>query len=848
MEKILKKYTTIPEHLYVERNADIQLRNIIKEMQRPGYVLVARQMGKTNLLFNAKRTLENEARLFVYVDLSNLYENERECYRNIINNIIEPNLDLFECIENEVEILREKELPAHNEYSRSLRLVLNHFNGDLVIILDEIDALKSVDYSDNIFAQIRSNYFSRTNFPVFERLTYVLSGVIEPTELIKDRNKSPFNIGDKIYLDDFTKDEHDIFITKSKLNITCEISSEIFNWTNGNPRLTFDICSEIEEEISETKLFDIEKLNLIIKKKYLTNFDIAPIDHIRELVKTNKSIRKSITQIHSKKSNEISDEIKKRLYLYGIINSKFDEETEIKNKIIEQSLSVEWIKSIDKEKEISFVYALAKYDDKEYADAIEIFENVLTDSNPSKSDIEACLYFNGISYFKLDNYKKAIENFEKNLYADSYSTESKSYYGICKIITGEKDLGIKILEEVIEEETHNYTYHNALYNVAINIQDADRSFNLFTRLFNSTFKSQAEEQGEEELNRLRTTSLYHQAELLIEKNQNEEALAKINNALEYSTLSDSLFLNLLRYQINEIKDISIKNNFADIIITNNLRLVTKNVSPLSFTEDTLLDYLDFVFDESNLASFEKLLDYSLANLTLKRNKFELIYDTKVASTTNKMPLLIYLLRFETEINDDLLKITFKDLAYYNISETQIFLEYFNKFLPFFNKDESIDNSDIYLFAIAIKQHLDSSKTREALNLCRIIDQRVYNIKDENLRFESSIIYYWYTNLFISLNDKTNILKYADLSLNLINSSNRKKSSMIGEEGINKIKEQLIEIKAKYSFTKPILRHIVTTKKYNRNDIVKVKYIDNSIAEKKYKLIEPDLKSGKCQII
>jgi hypothetical protein len=247
MEKVLKKYTTIPEHLYVEREADIQLSSIINEMQRPGYVLVARQMGKTNLLFNAKRTLENKDRLFVYVDLSNLYENERECYRNIINNIIEPNIDLFEPLEDKIEKIRIKNLPPHNEYSRSLRTVLNFFKGDVVIILDEIDALKSIDYSDNIFAQIRSNYFSRTNFPVFERLTYVLSGVIEPTELIKDRNKSPFNIGDKIYLDDFTKTEHNVFITKSRLIIDQNLSDEIYKWTNGNPRLTFDICSKIED-------------------------------------------------------------------------------------------------------------------------------------------------------------------------------------------------------------------------------------------------------------------------------------------------------------------------------------------------------------------------------------------------------------------------------------------------------------------------------------------------------------------------------------------------------------------------------------------------------------------------
>ena len=70
MTKILKKYTSIPPHLYVERDADLQLKRIVDEMQRPGYVLVARQMGKTNLLINAKRTLESDNRIFAYVDLS----------------------------------------------------------------------------------------------------------------------------------------------------------------------------------------------------------------------------------------------------------------------------------------------------------------------------------------------------------------------------------------------------------------------------------------------------------------------------------------------------------------------------------------------------------------------------------------------------------------------------------------------------------------------------------------------------------------------------------------------------------------------------------------------------------
>ena len=846
MEKVLKKYTTIPEHLYVEREADFQLESIIKEMQRPGYVLVARQMGKTNLLFHAKRKLENPERLFVYVDLSNLYDNERDCYRNIINNIIEPNLNLFESIEEEIEQIRLKNLPPHNEYSRSLRNVLNFFNGDLVIILDEIDALKSIAYSDNIFAQIRSNYFSRTNFPVFERLTYVLSGVIEPTELIKDRNKSPFNIGDKIYLDDFTKKEHNDFITKSKLNISSQISDEIFNWTNGNPRLTFDICSEIENEISENENFENENLNIIIKKKYLTTFDIAPIDHIRELVKTNKSIRKSIYQIQRKQTSELSDEIKKKLYLYGIINSKFEEETKIKNRIIEQSLSEEWIKSIDKDKEISYVYGLAKYSSKEFDEAIEIFENVLIDSNSSKNDIEGSTYFIGLSYFKLRNYKKAIEYFEKDFKLESNSIDAKSFLGICKIATGEKEEGIRVLQESIKNESNTFAYHNALLNLAVNIEDQDDSFNLFEKLFDSTFKSENDEV--EELNQLRTLSLYYQSDILIKKHKINEALIKIDDSLKYSNASDSLHLKYIKYNILEIKDELIKNELIDTIIFNKLHFDISNTTPLIFNEISLKYYLDFIFEIQRIENFENLLNYSISELLPNLTKFELIYQTASVSKNNKDSLLNYLLNFVEEINEDLLIKTYRELAFINTNDSNNFLEYFNKYLIFFNKNEIINGDDIYLYALGIKFHYDKNELRQSLDLCLNIDNRVSNTKDENLKFEIIIIYYWYSTIYRLIKDKTNSLKYSNIGLDLIENSNRKRTSLFDEEGLKSIKEDLIEIKNQFTIANKLTNNVSSNHKYQRNDIVKVRYIDGTITESKFKKFENDLKSGKCMII
>lgn len=838
MEKVLKKYTTIPEHLYVERNADIQLRSIIIEMQRPGYVLVARQMGKTNLLFNAKRTLENESRLFVYVDLSNLYDNDRDCYRNIINNIIEPNIKLLESIENEIEKIREKNLPAHNEYSRCLRTVLNFFKGDLVIVLDEIDALKSVDYSDNIFAQIRSNYFSRTNFPVFERLTYVLSGVIEPTELIKDRNKSPFNIGDKIYLDDFTREEHDFFIIKSKLNLKTELSDEIYNWTNGNPRLTFDICSEVESYLIQNAEINVDILKKIITRKYLTSFDIAPIDHIRELTKSNKDIRKAIINIHKKNSSEINDDIKKKLYLYGIINSKFNEETRIKNRIIELSLSEEWLKSIEKEN--SYVSGLAKFYEKDYQETIDILTSVL-ENTKSSNEIDGCNYFIGLSYLKIGDYENSIKYFSSEYKDVSFRNDSLAFLGVSQMAIGDKN-SIATLEQAIQSESNTHAYHNALLNLAVNFNDEDKSLILFEKLYESTFKS--ENLDENELKQLRALSLYYQAEILEKQNKKEIAISKIKLALENSNLSDSLFLlynlnHLLDYNDNEIKV-----ELVNRIIDNNITFEKNDSYPISFKEQHIYYYLDLAFDNNNINVFENLLNYINTNLLSNKSKYELIFRASLISRENKQEILNYLLQFSLDIEEELLLMIYRDLAFLHIENQNLFFETFNKYLELFKKYNNIISNDIYIFGLCIKYNSDKNNILKAIELCDVINSKIEKIDDENLKLESVIIYYWYSNLYFGLKDKFNAIKYADITLEIIKNSNGRKMSMIDEKGLKSISEQLYQIKYSSTITNPI----VTSKKYSRNDKVKVKYKNGNVIEKKYKLVEADILAERCEII
>lgn len=846
MEKILKKYTTIPQHLYVNRSADIQLKRIIEEMQRPGYVLVARQMGKTNLLFNAKRTLENENRLFAYVDLSNLYKNERDCYRNIINSIIEPNLNIFDSIESDIERIRIKELPPHNEYHRSLITILNFFKGDLVIILDEIDALKSVEYSDNIFAQIRSNYFSRTSYPVLERLTYALSGVIEPTELIKDKNKSPFNIGDKIYLDDFTKNEHDNFIEKSKLQISSSISDEIFKWTNGNPRLTFDICAEVENHLIHNGDVNIEILKSIITKKYLTSFDVAPIDHIRELAKSNKDIRKAVINIHKNKSFELSDEIKRKLYLYGIINSKFNEDTFIKNKIIELSLSEEWIKSLDREKEATFVRGLAVYTDKDFEAAIDIFNEVLSVSE-NINDIEGSNYFIGLCYSKLNNFEKAIKHFSYEFTDKSYIDDALALYGVCLMAIGDIR-AINILEKAIEVESHTHAYHNALLNLAVNYNDKDKSLILFEKLYESTMISKTSEK--EELNQLRALSLYYQAEIYNDKEEYLMAIKKIDLAIENSNTSDSIYLLYFKQIITENTNLETdstlsKNLILNKILDNNLSISKTDNYPINFTENHIYEYLDYFFNLEDIDLFERLLEYSSEKLIQNKSKFDIVYNTSLISKTNRQSILNYILENFNEIDIDFKLIIFRDLSLINFREVN-FENYFSKYLQAFKNVKSIVYEDIYLFAISIKLSSDNKNILHALQLCDTIIGRIENSEiNKELKFDSVIIYYWYANLFFSNKESSQAIKYADFTLKLIKESDNLKTTLLDEAGLKYISEQLNKIKQSSLITRPILNF---NKKIGRNEKIKVRYKNGEIKEDKFKKLEADILANRCIII
>ena len=409
MERYLQSYTIVPEEHYVERSADRQIVNVIKDMGRPGYVLVPRQMGKTNLLLHAKKKMADDKNIFVYIDFSSIpIYDDRAFFELLINKAVEEGKEIFGDAKNEIDKLRKERLyDSVNRYTAEL-LKLLHYVDRLVFVLDEIDALTKSKYSDSIFSQIRSDYFQRVNYKDLYKVTYILSGVFEPKDLIKDPNISPFNIGEKIYLRSFNKSEVNSFIDKANLSFSEEVKDKIFYWTNGHPRMINDICRELQY-IDHPTVTDIDE---VVFHCYLEAFDKPPIDGIRRNVEADSILQDAAIQLLITPEN-LSIDLKQKLYLAGIGDyqgAKFV----VRNPIVKEALPIEWLKRLSEKKRDVLTTAFELiYLDKKYNEAIAILDKYVSLGDADLLQLNHAYYYLGLCYFRKYDTEESQRNLER---------------------------------------------------------------------------------------------------------------------------------------------------------------------------------------------------------------------------------------------------------------------------------------------------------------------------------------------------------------------------------------------------------------------------------------------------
>ena len=234
--------------VYLERRADDELLAHCRAGDFT-YILTSRQMGKSSLMIRTAERLFAEGEQPVVIDLTEFgaQTTAEQWYKGFLSAV------------QDQLVLRTPAAqwwdgqPHHafaHRFTRYLREVaLEQRRERLVVFVDEIDTTLRLGFTDDFFAAIRFLYQNRAADPALQRLSFVLIGVATPGDLIKDTTRTPFNIGHRIDLTDFTLDEASPLATHLSVPAPFgrELMGSILRWTGGHPYLTLRAVRSLAE-------------------------------------------------------------------------------------------------------------------------------------------------------------------------------------------------------------------------------------------------------------------------------------------------------------------------------------------------------------------------------------------------------------------------------------------------------------------------------------------------------------------------------------------------------------------------------------------------------------------------
>ncbi|MEA5604116.1 AAA-like domain-containing protein, partial [Nostoc sp. UHCC 0252] len=264
--------------IYIPRQADEELLGLCRSATF-AYVLTPRQMGKSSLMVRTAQTLTDEGIRSVIVDLQELGASvtAEQWYFGFL-------VKLDDQLMFDTDVVSWWQEHEHLGVSQRLtqffeRVLLAEVEGQVVIFVDEIDSTLSLDFTDDFFIAIRYLYVARATNAEFGRLSFVLMGVATPGDLISDAKRTPFNIGQRVDLTDFTFEEALPFAEGLGLpsDEAKQVLRHVLKWTGGHPYLTQRLCGALVLiPPTPLKKGGNELLGLEISPTTLSNSSILP--------------------------------------------------------------------------------------------------------------------------------------------------------------------------------------------------------------------------------------------------------------------------------------------------------------------------------------------------------------------------------------------------------------------------------------------------------------------------------------------------------------------------------------------------------------------------------------------
>ena len=365
---------------YVERPADRQLMSGLLSGEFC-YVLTSRQMGKSSLMVRTAGRLRDRGMNVVVLDLTAIGLNlsAEQWYDGLVVRManqlrLEDELEEFWTnnarlgpLQRMMAALQQVVLPKLAARGGQASPSAGDGQGGvrLVVFVDEIDTVRSLPFStDEFFAAIRECYNRRAIDREFNQVTFCLLGMAMPADLIRDPRMTPFNIGQRIELTDFSERE----ATPLALGLDSRLAQggglrpdarglmkRVLHWSGGHPYLTQRLCRAIvEAELSLHTGLTAEQFidrlcddlflssrarerddNLLFVRERLlrTEKDLAALLGLYELIWKGDPVR-------DEEENPLNDELR----LAGIVRASAGL-LSVRNLVYQQVFDAAWVKA-----------------------------------------------------------------------------------------------------------------------------------------------------------------------------------------------------------------------------------------------------------------------------------------------------------------------------------------------------------------------------------------------------------------------------------------------------------------------------------------------------------------------
>ncbi|MFN0067381.1 MAG: AAA-like domain-containing protein [Limisphaerales bacterium] len=195
-------------HFYARRAMDGELEKALRERVSTVLIKGARQVGKTSLLARGLQSARESGCKVALMDYQKLNAHELENVQHFFMGLAESLAAQLD-IDVDVRAFWDPERGANTNFERLLRReILRRLNTHLVWAMDEVDRLFTCPFRNEVFALFRSWHNERATDPSgpWAGLTLAITYATEAHLLIDDPNMSPFNIGVRIELSDFTEE------------------------------------------------------------------------------------------------------------------------------------------------------------------------------------------------------------------------------------------------------------------------------------------------------------------------------------------------------------------------------------------------------------------------------------------------------------------------------------------------------------------------------------------------------------------------------------------------------------------------------------------------------------------